>query len=297
LDNLLTASGDVKYLAPEIIRDFIVKGFEADATHTDIIAGTEAVDSMVVTTPWIEVTDANPEAIEEAETIPQASIRWGHKTIELHKRGKAISFSDELLLRVRLPILQYYMRRFGVMLGKELFTEAVTTLVNGDQADGSDACAVIGVNSTSDGITFKDFLRAWIRSHRIAVNWTTMLTSENTGWEVLQLDEFSKPQGLGGVVTTVQSRNRVIPATMGHFITHVLSDNQVMLLDQSLGVVFLVFRPLLVESDRIVMRQIQGTYCSIICGFSTVEPWGRIIIDKTKAFSSNGFPSYMEPIL
>lgn len=297
LDNLLTSTGDLKYLAPEIVRDFILKGLQADGSYQEIVAGTESVDSMVVTTPWIEMTDTTPEPIQETETIPYAGMRWGHKTIELSKKAKAIELSDELLLRVRLPILSYYMRRFGVMLSATLYNEAVQTLIAGDQTDGSDACAVIGVENVADGITFKDFLRAWIRCRRIAVNWDNMICSEAGAFKILQLDEFSKPQGAGSVVTQIDSRNRIIPSSVPQYISHLLGDNKVMLFDKAQGVVFLVFRPLLVESERIIMRQISGTACSIICGFSTIMQAGRVIIDGEKAFSSYGFPDYMAPIL
>jgi len=297
LDNLLTTSGDVKYLAPEIVRGYILKGLEADQTYLDLVAGVESVDSMTVTSPWLRMDDTNPEAIGEAETIPLADMAWGHKTIELNKRAKAIQFSDELLLRCKLPLLSYYLRKFGVMLAVDLYNEAMSTMVNGDQADSSDTCAVVGVASTSDGVVFKDFLRAWIRARRISMNWNSMVTSEAGAWGVLQLSEFANQMGVGGTVVTIETRNQVIPARMPHLISSVITDDQVLLYDKSQALLHLVFRPLLVESERIIMRQLQGTACSIICGWSTIDRNARVILDGTKAFSGYGFPSYMAPLV
>jgi hypothetical protein len=297
LDNLLTTSGDVRYLAPEIVRDFILKGMESDSTYLDLVAGVESVDQMVVTSPWIQMANEGPEEIGEAETIPLASMTWGHKTIELNKRAKAIQFSDELLLRVKLPLLSYFLRKFGVMLSADLYTEAATTMVNGDQADSSDTCAVVGVADTGAGIAFKDFLRAWIRARRISMSWSSLITTETGAWDILQLSEFSDQKGVGGVEVNVESRNRIIPANMPHLISSAITDDQVMLFDKSQALLFLVFRPLLVESERIIMRQISGTACSIICGWATIDRNARIILDGAKAFSGYGFPSYMAPLV
>jgi len=297
IDNLLTTSGDVKYLAPEIVRDFILKGMESDSSYLDLVAGVESVDQMVVTSPWIKMENEGPEPVGETETIPLAAMSWGHKTIELAKRAKAIQFSDELLLRVKLPLLSYYLRKFGVMLSAQLYNEASATLVSGDQADSSDTCAVVGVESTSSGVTFKDFLRAWIRARRISMNWNNLITTEAGAWNVLQLNEFSAQRGLGGTEVTLDSRNRIIPASMPHLISTAITDDQIMLFDKSQALLFLVFRPLLVESERIIMRQISGTACSIICGWTTIDRNARIILDGTKAYSSYGFPTYMAPLV
>jgi len=297
LDNLLTVSGDVRYLAPEIVRDFILKGMESDASYLDLVAGVESVDQMVVTSPWIQMVNEGPEAIGEAETIPLAEMTWGHKTIELSKRAKAIQFSDELMLRVKLPLLSYYLRKFGVLLASDLYTEAITTMVNGDQSDNSDSCAVVGVTSTSNGVEFIDFLRAWIRARRIAMRWDSLITTEAGAWDVLQIDEFSDQKGVGGQVVTIETRNQVIPSRMPHLISSVINDDQRMLFDKSQALLFLVFRPLLVESERIIMRQIQGTAASIICGWSTIDRNARIILDGSKAYGSYGFPSYMAPLV
>lgn len=298
LENLLTTSGsDTQYLVPELVREFILLGLEADAGYRDLVAGTENVSSMVITMPWISMDNTDPEAVAEAETIPESAMSWGHKTIELAKVGKAIHFSDELLLRCPLPLLQYWMRRFGTMLSAMLYTNGVSTMINGDQADSSDTCAVVGVESTTNGITFIDFLRAWIRARRIFMGWNNMVTSEAGAWSILQLDEFASPQGLGGTVVQIESRNRVIPARMPHLISAELNDDQALLYDQARTMVFLVFRPLLVESERIIMRQIQGTAASLICGFATLERAARIILDGGEAYSGAGFPSYMAPLV
>lgn len=295
LGNLLSLSGDMKYLAPEIVRQYIFEGLVSDASYMDLVAGSENVGSMQITSPWIKTADSAPEDTAEAETIAEAEIEWGHKTITLAKKAKALKVTDELVLSVPLPLLSYFLRDFGVMLSAGLYTQGVNTLINGDQADASDSCAIVGVASTTDKITFKDFLRLWIRARRMFVRWESLLHNEATAYKLLQLDEFSKPQGAGTTVVTLNSRNRIIPSAMSQLISASLSDDQALVFDKSQGVVYLSFRGLLVESERIIMRQINGTAASIIGGYATVKRTARCILDGDVAYA--GFPAYMAPLV
>ena len=56
----------------------------------------------------------------------------------------------------------------------------------------------------------------------------------------------------------------------------------------------LTARPLLVESEKIVRTQVAGTYASIITGFANVQRNARVVVDGSLAFSTNGFPTWMQ---
>jgi hypothetical protein len=296
VDNLLTISDDMKYLAPEVIRDFILKGLQADASYLDLVAGSENIGSLTITSPWIKLKDESPVETAEAETIAEADLEWGEKTIRLKKKAKALHLSDELMLSTPLPLLSYFLQKFGVMLAGSLYTEGVGVLISGDQTDASDTTAIIGTETGSSTL-FKDFLRAWLRARRIFMKWDSLVNNEATAFKIMQLSEFSTPQGAGGVVVNLDSRNRIVPSNMPHLIGSALGDDQSLLFDKAQSMVYLSFRGLMVETERIIMRQIQGTACSIIGGFSTLDRTSRCIIDGTKSFSGYGFPSYMAPLI
>ena len=113
---------------------------------------------------------------------------------------------------------------------------------------------------------------------------------------VLALDQF-QPKHYGSAQVTVKSRNRIIPSEIDHQVSSSVPDNKALLVDPSAALIELVFMPLKVENDRIVRRQISGTAASIIAGFTTIERTSRIVIDKSVAFSGNGFPSWMAPLV
>jgi hypothetical protein len=296
VDNLLTISDDMQYLAPEVVRDFILKGLQADASYMDLVAGTENVASLTVTSPWIQLANETPEETAEAETISEADITWGEKTVRLKKKAKAIHMSDELLLSTPLPILSYFLQKFGTQLAGALYTEGVTTLINGDQADASDICAVIGT-ATGSTIAFKDFLKAWIRGRRLFMRWDNMICNEATTFNVLQIAEFLTPQGAGTTHVNIESKNRILPNSMPQLVSSALDDDHVMLFDKSQAMLYLSFRGLMVESERIIMRQINGTACSVIGGFTTIDRMARVTIDGGKSYSGYPFPSYLAPLI
>lgn len=104
------------------------------------------------------------------------------------------------------------------------------------------------------------------------------------------LDEFRKrdyllnPQGLN--VRTP------IPATSNYDIHGAMpADDQIMLIDNRAALVKLNSTALRVESDRIVERQVNGTYITTTTGFANLFNDARLIMDKSLDFAGNGFPS------
>jgi hypothetical protein len=296
LDNLLTLSNDYKYLAPEVIRQFVVKGMDLNVNYKDLIAASENAGDLVVTSPWIDYENPKLLPVAEAESIPTSKFSWGYKTVRLSKKARALEWSDELILSVKLPVAKHWLQRVGVELGALLYADAIATLVSGDQSTGSDTCAVVGV-ANSGTLTFADFVTLWVRSRLISQNWGTLVTSEKMANALLALEEF-KPTtgGLGAAAVNLESRNRVIPNNLPHLVSSNMDDDQILMLDPAQAMIQLTFRPLMVESDRIVMRQISGTAVSVLQGFATTERMARIILDKSVAFSTNGFPTWMTPL-
>ena len=254
LNHLLGTSDDMRYLTPELIREFIFLGVNADLSYADLVAGTENSGSLTVTSPWISTKTDLDMATGEAETIAETDIEWGDKTVRLAKKAKALTLSDELILSTPLNLLGYFLKRFGTMLAASTYIEGINTLIHGDQVSGNDSCAVIGADDTTSGTQFKDFLRCWIRARRLFMSWTNLVNNEATAFQILQINEFFKPQGFGTTVVTLDSKNRVVPSEIPHLIGAPLADGQSLLFDKSQAMIYLVFRGLLVENERIMMR-------------------------------------------
>jgi hypothetical protein len=79
------------------------------------------------------------------------------------------------------------------------------------------------------------------------------------------------------------------------FVSPKVGANKLVIQDPSSSIVQLTAIPLMVETERIVMKQISGTAMSIYTGFAKIQRKASVVIDGSILFSGNGFPSYMTP--
>src|SRR5690606_16153758 len=84
-----------------------------------------------------------------------------------------------------------------------------------------------------------------------------------------------------------------IPQSTDYYIHGSVPSNQQILIDKTSSIIKYNAQPLLVESDKIISNQTIETYASLTTGFGILYRDARVIIDKSKAFSSYGFPEYM----
>lgn len=283
-----------RWLLPEIIREAVRLGLRKAPIYSNLIAAEESVTQPTVILPHVNMSDAMPTKIGEAETIPTGNVTFGEKTVKLQKVGTGLKLTDEVQQYVSLNVLALYLQDVGVKMNIALDTMCVNTLINGDQTNGSNAAGVVGVQSTSAGFTYFDLLRAWIRMGMLGRLPQSILSNENPALSVLMLDEFRnrmymlQPQGL--------NLRTPVPATTNYDIHGAMpADDQLMLIDATSALIKLNASALRVESERIASRQINGTYVTMTTGFANLFNDARLILDKSVSFASQGFPSYMNP--
>lgn len=283
---------DSRWIVPEIFRDAIRKGLRTTPIYNRLIAASENVRQPQVNLPYIDLSAATPERVNQGETIPLGTISYGNKTVNISKQGIGIQITDEALKYSSINLLTIFLQDTGIKLGQKLNAEAIDILINGDQAGGSEAAAVIGVGNTVTGLTYADILRAWIRGSRLGRRYDHMVAGEEMANDILNLEEFKrKEQGSPQAQIVV---NETLPSQSQLFVSAKVPDNQVILLDPSLAMVQLTSDPLQVEADRLVSKQINESYATITTGFATIFRDARVIIDQSVAYAGNSFPSWMD---
>lgn len=286
-----TGDMDTRWLIPEIIRSYIRLGLR-DAPIWPNITATEIQSSQLKQTmPWINMSDAAPRRVNEAETISVGSISYGQKTVEVFKIGRGIKIPYEVIQFVSIDVIGIFLQDFGVKLGHALDTLAIDTLLNGDQTDGSASAAVIGV-ATPTSKVYKDFLRLWIRASRMGRQFSTIIGGEDSALETLDLPEF-KDRKAGTTDATLRMKTPV-PNSADYFVHGNIPSNQELLVDKRFALIKMNVIPLLIESDRIVQNQTIETYASLTTGFAKLFLDGSVILDKSLDFATNGFPEYMD---
>lgn len=292
LENLLTVSDvDVRWIIPEVIREAITEGYRMAPIWPSVTAVEEQMRGLSQIIPQINMSDATPELLGEAETIPLGDISYGHKTFSIQKMGKGLKLTDEIRRYSSINVLAIFLRDFGIKLGHGVDHMAIDCLLNGDQADGSESSPVIGV-TTANNLVYKDYLRLWTRLSRMGRSANVAIGGETIMMDTLDLTEFKTPVQ-GSPMHRLNIRT-AIPRDLDFFVHDAVPANQQILLDPSMAMAKYTAKPITVESERIVSAQFEATYVSTELGFAKLFRDACFILDSSKSFSGNNvFPAFL----
>jgi hypothetical protein len=190
------AAGGQRFVSPEVFMDPVNRGAVQGTFYPDLIIREIPVAQPQAIVPRIDMSDAALVDSNEAATIEEGSITYGTKTVSIKKKAKAIKITDEAVMFSSLSLLQIFLEDFGRLFGNTLNGLAVDTIVNGDQADLSEAATVIGVENTTNGITWFDLTRVALRFGLVGQTGTQIIANETTGLNFLNLAEVKNDRSV-----------------------------------------------------------------------------------------------------
>lgn len=281
----------VRWIVPEIIRSAITLGIRQAPFYPNIITGDQPITGLKAIMPHINMSDATPARVNEAETIPLGTVSFGQKSVSLFKIGKGFKLTDEVRNYVSMDVLSIYLRDFGVKMGYAMDSLAIEVLLNGNMLDGSESAPVIGVKNTTAGIVYKDLLRIWVRAARLGRNFTTLIGSEDQAIELLDLPEF-KTRYYGTTQATLNLHSPV-PNSADFYIHPGIPSTNLLLIDKTAALMKLTSKQLTLESERIVSNQTEAVYATETTGFSKMYHDASLQLAANKSFAENGFPDFM----
>ena len=82
---------------------------------------------------------------DEGVTIEEGSVSYSDKKVTAAKKAKGIKQTYESLRFNTLDLASVFFVDFGKLMGSTINGMCVETLISGNQADASEAAAVIGV--------------------------------------------------------------------------------------------------------------------------------------------------------
>ena len=282
---------ELRWLVPEIVREAIYLGMREAPFYPNIIASDQPINGLTAIMPLVNMSDANPARVNEAETIPLGTVSFGQKSVNLFKIGKGFKVTDEVRSYVSMDVMAIFLRDFGVQLGYAMDTLAMDVVINGNKPDGSESAPVIGVYETTNGITYKDLLHIWVRAARMGRNFTTMIGGEDQAIEMLNLPEF-KERHSGTTEATLNVKSPV-PKNANFYIHPGTPDQGLLLIDTTAALIKLTAKQLMLESERIVSNQTQAIYATLTTGFSKMYQDAALILSAEKKFTEFGFPEFM----
>lgn len=302
VEKMLNTSELNRWLFPEVFRDAILRGLAYTPFYGDLVVGEENIDSTGLTMPMMDFTSVSRSEVQlrdtnEGATITEGQIiAWSEKQVTIKKKARGLKQTYESIMFTPIDLAAIYFEELGTQLGADLDGDLINIAFNGDQADGSQAAPVIGA-ATAGTLTFQDIVRAWIRFSRLGRQSTVMLASENDVSTILNMSQFQRTI-FPGSVTPAEATNGVtlqvkqpLPQTQDIYTHNSIPDGKIVLIDKRRFAVQLTAMPLLLESEKIVSRQIQGEYVSMITGFANLFKDGRMVLDYTTNLSTNPGPT------
>lgn len=285
--------GRQRFISPDIFLDPVNRGIVQSTFYPDLTIREETVGGLTVTIPQIDLSDATLKDSGEAATIEEGSVVYGSKEVKISKKARGLKVTYEAIMFNSLSLSQIWFEDAGRMLGHSLNRLAVDAIVDGDQPAGAEAAAVVGVESTTDGITWFDLARVAIQGALIGRTYTQAIGNATTALNFINLDEM-KRMFFGSPLLGTQLKT---PLTMPEslYVDPTVADDQLVLNDPSVSLVQLTAMPLMTETEKIVSKQIEAAYTSIYTGFAKAHRTGSVIIDGSVAFSGAGFPAWMNP--
>lgn len=283
-----------RYIIPEIYREPIRLGLRTSPIYSQLVAVEQNVTGMQFNAPAIQMSDAEMKYTGVAETITTGDVDYTSKTVSLRKMARGIKIPYEVSNFCSINFISIFLQDLGVKLGKQLDMLALTVLSNGEQADGSESIATIGVASTTGGVVYRDLTKAYLRMGRLGKNPTVMVAGEDMALALTNLPEFKYRMASGPKQATLEIKSPM-PNASSLFVHSGIASNKVMIIDTASTLAKYNGQALLLESEKIVSNQTEATYASLITGFGILFRDSRIMVDQSIAFSGNGFPSWMDP--
>jgi len=289
IQNLITTPEmDVRWIIPEVFRTALLLGYRAAPIYPNIIAGEEQMRGLKQIMPHINMSDAAPRYVGEGETIPLGTVSYGSKEFRIFKIGRGIKLTDEVVQYASLNLVSIFMRDFGVKLGHATDVLALDCLINGEQADGSEAADVVGtLNGTS--LTYKDLLTIWVRMGRMGRIPNTLIGGEAIAIDTLDLSEFKTP--VYGMPRESLVFKSPVPQSTNFYVHGNVPADQAIILDPSSAIIKFNGWPLKVESERIVSNQTEAFYVTLQTGFAKLFTDAALIIDRSTTIVSAPLPT------
>lgn len=300
----LDSSKELIWLFSEMILAMVTEGYRETFNVNELLAMSVDTAQSTVTLPIIDtrpmkrVLDKD-RAVTMGVQFQTDSVTVGDKRIGIDKFGVKLDLPYEVVDDTPFDILSIYLKQRGVCLALDKIRYLIDVMVSGDggldrkSTIVEDTIAEIGVKDTAAGITYRDILRTAVRMSLKGFPAVTMIGEEEQAVDVCMLEEYyqryqgtpnSQLEMKGGIITP----NKIYPVAEG------IGEKCLILQSPQYCTGEFKKQGLLIETDKLISRQLHEVVISTRCAMMNFFRAARVLINGTKAFSGNGFPTFMQ---
>ena len=256
-------------LFPEYIARAVKQGMKSADVLSDIAAAKTVINGLDYRSVTSSPVGENNSITAEGANLPQTEIRTNPNLVTLTKRGRVLTASYEALKYQRLDIFTVTLRQIGAYIAREQLSDAVNVLVNGD--GGNNAAETI---TESGSFSYSSLLKLWAGLAPYELN--TIIAPPALIQQILAFSEMRDANagldfhGTGKMLTPLGAKLICAPT---------LASNKIIGLDKNCALEMIQSGGVIIESDKVIDRQLGNTAISCTTGFS------KIFADAAKVLS------------
>ncbi len=259
-------TSDSAALFPEYVSRAVRQGMEQADCLSDIVAVKTMIDGLdyrsVSSVPSAEDKSLRPVA--EGAMLPQTVVKTSENLIRLQKRGRMLVTSYEAVKYQKLDLFTVMLRQIGAYIAREQLSDALNVLISGD---GNQNPAGVISTAVQGTIAYEDLVELWTSLTPYEMN--TLLSPTDAMQKLLTMDEMRDAragltfQGSGRMITPLGAKLIHIPgADSGKLIG----------LDRRCALEMVQSGEVLLDSDRLIDRQLERAAVSCVAGFAKLFP-------------------------
>ena len=246
-------------LFPEFVTRSIRKGFD-DTILSSVCAVKTVVNSGQYLGCVLDDSTAY-DVCSQGETLPTATVTESSATTVLAKYGRLISASYESIRQQRLDVFGVMLRSVGVRLAAAVVKKAVEVL-----ADGADEV------STTE-LTYADLTELYGKFE--SFDMTTVIASPALAAKIAAMDQLSD--------SSADADGRfILPFGSELIKTSAAGADTIIGIDRDYALEFITSTELVMETDKLIDRQLDQMTASITCGFRKITPDAVKVLKITK---------------
>lgn len=246
-------------LFPEFVTRSIRKGFD-DTILSSVCAVKTVVNSGQYLGCVLDDSTAY-DVCSQGETLPTATVTESSAATVLAKYGRLISASYESIRQQRLDVFGVMLRSVGVRHAAAVVKKAVEVL-----ADGADEV------STTE-LTYADLAELYGKFE--SFDMTTVIASPALAAKIAAMDQLSD--------SSADADGRfILPFGSELIKTSAAGADTIIGIDRDYALEFITSTELVMETDKLIDRQLDQMTASITCGFRKITPDAVKVLKITK---------------
>ena len=262
-------------LFPEYVSRAVMQGMERADILPNLVATVTDIEGMdyrsIASVPSED--DKSLKLVGEGAKIPQTEVKTRENLVKLHKRGRMLVASYEVLRFQRLDLFAVTLNQIGAYIARAQLKDAIDVLVNGD---GNENPAGTLDVATGGKITHEDLLKLWTELAPYELN--TILASTLEMQKILSLSQLQDSNA--GFDFQVQDSNAGLdfqatgriftPLGTSLFHTPELEGCKIIGLDKNCALEMVQAGGVVTDYDKLIDRQFERAAVTCTAGFSKI---------------------------